>query len=70
MPKRIYLPADANRSGIDVTWTKSAQRLDIGGWYDSHVGLEGDSMTLRQFFDQLGITEQDCKKAFTAPNAY
>lgn len=65
MPKRIYLPVDADRSGIDVTWTPSAQRIDIGGWYDSCVGLEGGSMTLREFFEKLGITERDCKKAFS-----
>jgi len=53
-----------NSSGIDVTWTKSAQRLDFSGWYDSCVGIEGDSMSLREFFDTLGITEKDCKKAW------
>lgn len=64
MPKKFYIPADAVRSGIDVKWTKSAQRLSIGGWYDTCVGLEGEAMTLREFFDRLGITERDCKKAF------
>ncbi len=64
MPKTMYVPANATRSGIDVRWTPSAQRLDVGGWYDSMVGLEGESMSLRQFFDRLGITEKDCVKAW------
>jgi hypothetical protein len=64
MPKRIYLPEDAKHSGIDITWTPSAQRLDFGGWYDSFVGLTGGSMTLREFFDKLGITEDHCRRAF------
>lgn len=68
MPKRIYIPQDASHSGIDVTWTKSAQRIDIGGWYDSCVGLSGGSLTLREFFDSLGITEKDCAKAWKKPN--
>lgn len=70
MPKTIYLPRDAgtqnwsNHSGIDITWTKTANRLDIGGWYDSFVGISGASLFLREFFDLLGITKKDCEKAF------
>lgn len=64
MPKRIYLPEDANREGIDITWTRSKQRINIGGWYDSCVGLNGGSLTLIEFFSKLGITEADCKKAW------
>lgn len=64
MPKTIYLPKDARHEGIDITYTKSTQRLYIGGWFDSMVGISGGSMTLREFFDSLGITEKDIKKAF------
>ena len=64
MPKTIYLPPDAKLSGIDIRWTRGAMRLDIGGWYDSFVGIEGSSMTLREFFDALGITQKDCAKAW------
>ena len=64
MPKTIYIPNDAKHSGINITWTESTQRLDFGGWYDTCVGIGGDELTLREFFDQLGITENDCKKAF------
>ena len=64
MPKRIYIPADAKHEGIDVTWTPTAQRLDFGGWFDGCVGLGGESMTLREFFDRLGITEAQCRKAW------
>ena len=60
MPKRINIPEDATSSGIDITWTNTAQRLDIGGWYDSFFGIESGSMLLREFFDKLGITEADC----------
>jgi len=64
MPKRLDLSDGYGHSGIDITWTPSAQRLDVGGWYDSFVGLETHSLTLRQFFDELGITEKECAKAF------
>ena len=66
MPKTIYLPPYdvVGQSGIDITWTPSARRLDIGGWYDSYVGIESTSLPLIEFFKLLGITEKDCVKAF------
>ncbi len=64
MPKTIYIPEDAKYSGIDITWTPSAQRIDIGGWYDSIIGIQSGSMTLAEFFKKLGITEKDCHWAF------
>ncbi len=65
MPKTLYLPEEDNRrSGIDITWTPSSGVLDIGGWYDSFVGIQGTRLTLREFFDRLGIKEKDCKKAW------
>lgn len=64
MPKTAYYPEDHKDSGIDITWTKSKQRLDIGGFYDSFVGIKPTSVSLRKFFDQLGITLKDCQKAF------
>lgn len=67
MPKRFFMPridTGNKSSGLDVTWTKSTQRLTFSGWYDSFIGIQGDSMTLREFFDLLDITEKDCKKAW------
>ena len=52
------------RSGITITWTKTVRRLDIWGWYDHYVGIDGTSMTLGQFFKRLNITQKDCEKAF------
>jgi len=66
MPKTIYIPEDARHSGIDITWTPSAGRLDIGGWYDTMVGIQPGSMTLAEFFAKLGITEKDVRKALSA----
>ena len=67
MPKRLDLSDEYGRSGIDITWTPSAQRLVIGGWYDSCVGIESHQLTLLEFFNKLGITEKDCAKAFKQP---
>jgi hypothetical protein len=64
MPNTIYIAKERSRDGIDITWTPTAQRIDISGWYDGFVGIEGDSFSLREFFEALGITEKDCKKAW------
>jgi len=40
--------------------------LDIGGWYDTMVGIQPGSMTLAEFFAKLGITEKDVRKALAA----
>ena len=74
MPKKLWMPREATQpgsghQGLNVIWTKTTQRLDFGGWYDSFVGIQGDSMTLREFFDALGITEKDCAKAWKQSNA-
>jgi hypothetical protein len=64
MPTTIFLTKEYANSGINVTWTKTTQRISIGGWYDGCIGIEGESLTLHKFFDRLGITEKDVKKAF------
>jgi hypothetical protein len=62
MPKTLNLGND--NSGITITWTPSASRLDISGYFDEFVGIEGESFTLAEFFRKLGITEKDAKRAF------
>ena len=62
MPKTIFLGNESN--GMSVTWTPSAQRLDIDGWYDGICAIEGGSFKLPEFFSELSITEKDVKKAF------
>lgn len=64
MPKRINIPEDATSSGIDITWTKTVQRLRFGGWYGGYTDMKGESMLLREFFDKLEITEADCAKVW------
>ncbi len=64
MPKTIYIPKGGGSSGISITWTPSAQRLDIDGYYDSFVGIQGKSFELAKFFKELGITKKDVDKAF------
>jgi len=51
------------RVGIDIRYVKSRRVLQIGGWYDSIVGIEGGEVALGEFLRGLGITAQDCAKA-------
>jgi len=64
MPKQIFIPENDSwrNSGISITWTPSAERIDISGWYDGIVGIEGTSMTLQEFIDKLGIKEKSIRK--------
>lgn len=70
MPKTLTIPQGKPTwggewsDGVEITWTPSDNRIDIGGWYDGCIGIQGESMSLRNFFDLLGITEESCKKAF------
>jgi len=63
MPKTLFIGGGYS-SGVDITWTKTTQNIYIGGWYDGCVGIEGKSFSLKEFFDELGITEKACRKAF------
>lgn len=66
MPRERFAAGD-DVSGMSVTWTDARQLLEFDGWYEHFVHLQGDSMTLREFFDALMITEQDCKRAWKEP---
>ena len=63
MPKTIHL-CDNESEGISIIWTKSNRSLRISGWYDSFVGIPGKTLSLKEFFDSLGITEKDCVRVF------
>ena len=61
--KTIYFPASGTRDGIDITYVKSRGVLEIGGWYDSFVGIETTAVPLGTFLRSLGISAKDCVKA-------
>lgn len=62
MPKTIHL-SKYDASGISITFTKTRSAISVSGWYDQYVGIEGETMTLGEFFRRLGITRKDCDRA-------
>jgi hypothetical protein len=68
--KEVYFcPRYTDRQGISVSFTKKTSRIKISGWYDSMVGIEGEEMSLYEFFSRVGVSELDCLRAFKhAPN--
>lgn len=58
-----------DRSGIEVTYLPRESMLIMNGWYDDMVGIEGEMLTLAEFFQRLDIRAEDCVKAFAAPTA-
>lgn len=63
-PKKFYISNKSGSSGVHVTWTRRTKKLSIGGWYNSVYGIESRTMTLLQFFNELGITKKDCEYEF------
>ena len=63
MCRVIYIPGNANYRGVEIAWTSSTEQLDIGEWYNL-ARIPSESMTLAEFFQKLGITEKDVRKAF------
>jgi hypothetical protein len=53
---RIVIPWRRLRGGLGLN------RLDFGGWYDSCVGIDGESMTLLEFCLRLGISPAELRK--------
>ena len=59
-PKRIDI--GDYESGITIEYVKSKKHLNIYGYYDHYVGIEGDTITLAEFCEKLGITREDIPK--------
>jgi hypothetical protein len=51
-------------AGVDIHFVKSTQTLRIGGHYDRFVGIESEAISLRDFFQRLGINKSMCLAAF------
>jgi len=59
--KQRYGGSDSQ--GVEITFTPTAARVDITGWYDQIAGMPTTSLSLKDFLDGLGITLKDCQKA-------
>ena len=60
-PKEILFGSET-RTGIGIEYIKSKKILNVWGWYDTMVGIEGDTISLKDFCNKLGITEKDLKR--------
>lgn len=65
MPKKITITKDSmmRSSGVQIEYTPSTNRLWIGGFYDSCVGIEGEGFALSDFFKALEIPAKNIRKA-------
>jgi len=66
MPRIIYFPPTAydKTEGVQASWHPSTQHLEIKDWHDTDATIKGESLSLSNFFYRLGITQDDCKRAF------
>lgn len=61
--KKRQLLTNDKYAGVDVTYDPNYRLVTLSGWYDSHVGIAPETMTLTRFLFLLGITHHDCTKA-------
>jgi len=67
MIKTIAIAAGiSSDTGMRVKWKPAENVLEFDGWYDGSNTIEGRRMYLFQFFNELGITEEDCRKALSS----
>ena len=48
-------------SGIRVSYTKSRRALELSGWFDHFVGIEGGEVGLAEFLSALGVSDRDLR---------
>ena len=57
MPRNIEI---GNKySGVKIEYVKSRKVINVWGWYDTCVGIEGREMPLWEFCAELGIKRED-----------
>jgi hypothetical protein len=65
--KRVFFPERRpddimpDHSGIDVWYDRRDDSIEIGGWYDSCVGIESTTMPLRDFLLKIGVQKRRVK---------
>ncbi len=59
--RTIWIGNDSE--GIDVRYRPGRGEIEISGWYDHMVGIEGAAIPLGDFLRGLKLTVKDCAKA-------
>ena len=59
----LFTSSGYSSSGIDVSYIKSRRMLHFSGWYDNMVGIPPQTVSLRDFLTELGITRHDIEEA-------
>jgi hypothetical protein len=67
-PRISFFPEDVeddlfNREYVEIRWLKSEQKLIIGACIEAK-NTEYQILSLRDFFDKMEITKEECLKAF------
>lgn len=49
-------------AGIEISWNRITQRITLRAWNASET-VDGGDISIREFFDAVGIDIIDCKRA-------
>ena len=52
--------------GVVITYLPDAMRVELYGYFDTAMRIEGESFSLADFLTELGITEADVLRALAA----
>ena len=63
MKPASFVSSEDSHAGIDIIWTRSSRRLSVCGWYDSMVDIEGETVRDVEFFQRIGMTAADLRRA-------
>jgi len=63
MPFTIYVPKNAESSGVSITYTPSRNALSISSWYDHICGSESEEFTLSELLEELHVPISKVKAA-------
>lgn len=65
MAKKTIATGDTS-AGVDVTYDRARRLVTLSGWYDTHVGIAPETITLTRLLFDLGITRGDCVAALSS----
>ena len=61
--------SDSKHDGISIQFIRNTQSVHVSGWYDGFVGIEGETLDLKEFLTHIGITQKDVLKVFAEKSA-
>ena len=60
---KVLYTGDGKYSGVHVTYYRAGGMVEVGGWYDSCVGIGTESFALVDFLTRIGLKAKEVADA-------